>query len=376
MKRRFGLLKDRWFWTPFSRWRVHRRGIADGQLSPPIPPWDAKDQPPFVMEIKHVGDGDIQLITLRWDREDQHLKSRYGEADKFHQHCDQSCGKVQREFDQAAARYQEIHRRPSPTTQDRGALVYFGIATLISVFEIPINLSFFRMFGESEVLTIVATVGLAFGLMFCAHFLGLMLKQGEFASHVRKILIVCMVAVPLVLIGGVASLRVSYLHAVDETARTVSSVVLLTVSAALNLLMVVVATVAAYAFHEEGRPEVDMTRRALQQATRAKERAEKKLAVLEEKRRKIFDAYKTQAQHVKDVAEGLIEAYRTANLEARSDRDQTRSSPYPACYLVEVKIQIPRPLQIQDPPPLGPSVAAGPPVSGPTTGMAAAGGEG
>jgi hypothetical protein len=358
-------LKRRWFWTPFSRWRVRARGKADGRLQPPVPPWDAADQPPFLMEIKRAGDGDLQLITLGWDREDRQLKARYTEAHKYFKHCDQACKEAEKESDVAAARYQSIHKKPAPTKPHRGTLFYFVIATLISVFEIPINLSFFRMFGESEVLTIVATLGLAFGLMFCAHFLGRMLRQGEFESHVRKILIGCMVAVPLVLIGGVASLRVSYLHQVDETARTISPGVLLVVSASLNLLMVVVATVAAYAFHEEGRVEVDTTRRLLQRTTRAKERAERNLAILEEQRRKVFDAHKTQAQHIKDVAEGLVDAYRTANLATRSDRGQSHSGAYPGSYLHEVKIQIPKPLQATDPPPLGPatSIASGsPPV--------------
>jgi hypothetical protein len=309
------------------------------------------------MEIKRAGDGDLQLITLGWDREDRDLKAHYGEVHKYYAHCDQARSEAEKEFAAAVARYEEIHQRPAPTKPHHGTLFYFAIATLISVFEIPINLSFFRMFGESEVLTIVATVGLAFGLMFCAHFLGLMLKQGEFASHIRKVLIGCMVAVPLVLIGGVASLRVSYLHQVDETARTISPIVLLVVSAALNLLMVVVATVAAYAFHQEGRAEVDTTRRVLHRATRAKERAERSLAILEEQRRKVFDAQKTHAQHIKDVAEGLIEAYRTANLETRTDRDQSHTGSYPASYLQEVKIQIPKPLQAPDPPPLGPTSA-------------------
>lgn len=359
MKRGFGALRQRWFWTPFSRWHVRSRGKADGRLQPPIPPWDASDQPPFVMEIKRAGDGDLQLITLGWDREDRELKARYGETHKYYTHCNQARGEAEKEFGAAVARYERIHQRPAPTKFHHGTLVYFAIATLISVFEIPINLSFFRMFGESEVLTIVATVGLAFGLMFCAHFLGLMLKQGEFASHIRKVLIGCMIAVPLVLIGGVASLRVSYLHQVDETARTISPIVLLVVSAALNLLMVVVATVAAYAFHEEGRAEVDTTRRFLQRATRAKERMERNLAVLEEQRRKVFDAHKTHAQHIKDIAEGLIEAYRTANLETRADRDHSHAGSYPASYLHEVKIQIPKPLQATDPPPLGPAQLAG-----------------
>src|ERR1035441_1543206 len=266
MKMKFNSLKRGWFWTPFSRYGVRSRGKADGRFQPPVPPWDTPDQPPFVMEIKRAGDGDLQLITLGWDREDRELKASYGEAHKYLNHCGQARDKADTEFSATVARYEELHQKPAPTKRHRGALLYFVIATLISVFEIPLNLSFFRMFGESEVLTIVATVGLAFSLMFCAHFLGLMLKQGEFGSHIRKILIACMVAVPLVLIGGVASLRVSYLHQVDETARTISPVVLLVVSAALNLLMVVVATVAAYAFHEEGRAEVDATRRVLREA--------------------------------------------------------------------------------------------------------------
>jgi hypothetical protein len=82
--------------------------------------------------------------------------------------------------------------------------------------------------------------------------------------------------------------------------------------------------------------------------------------MLEERRRKVFDSYKTHAQHIKDVAEGLIEAYRTANLERRSDRDHSSpTTAYPASYLQEVKIQIPKPLQGADPPALGPAVAGG-----------------
>ena len=81
--------------------------------------------------------------------------------------------------------------------------------------------------------------------------------------------------------------------------------------------------------------------------------------MLEEQRRKVFDAHKTQAQHIKDVAEGLIEAYRTANLESRTDRDQSHNSSYPVSYLQEVKIQIPRPLQAADPPPLGSNASVG-----------------
>ena len=142
-----------------------------------------------------------------------------------------------------------------------------------------------------------------------------MLKQGDFASHIRKILIGCMVAVPLVLIGGAASLRVSYLHQVEETARIISPVVLLVGISSPQSADGRCRDRCRLRFYEEDRAEVDTTRRVLQRATRASERAEKSLAVLEEQRRKVFDAHKTHAQHIKDVAEGLIEAYRTANLE-------------------------------------------------------------
>ena len=358
MTKTFDALRRGWFWAPFSPWRIRRQGRADGRLQPPVPPWTAVEQPPYVMEIKRAGDGDLQLITLGWDREDQELKAHYSEAHKHQKHCHEKYEKAEQNFSAAVIRYQGIHTKPAPTSPHRGTLLYFGIATLISIFEIPLNLSFFRLFGESEVLTIVATVGLAFSLMFCAHFLGLMLKQGEFGSHIRKVLIGCMVAIPLTLIGGVASLRVAYLHQIDETTRTISSAVLLVVSAALNLLMVTVATVAAYAFHEEGRAEVDATRRDLCRATNAKDRAEKTLATLEERRRKIFDSHKTRAQHIKDVAEGLIEAYRTANLAARTDRDQQQASPYPASYLQEVVVKIPMPLRSPEPQTLGPAKSA------------------
>jgi uncharacterized membrane protein len=337
---------------------VRGQGREDGHLQPPVPPWEATEQPPFVEEIRKAGDGDLQLITLGWDREDRELKARYAEAHKFFAHCEQARMGAEKQFRAAAEWYEKLHGQPAPGKTHRGFLFYFVIAVLISVFEIPINLSFFRMFGESEALTIVATVGLAFSLMFCAHFLGVMLKQGEFASRVRRVFVGAMIAVPLVLIGGVASLRVSYLHQVDETARNVSALVLLTVSAALNLLMVVVATAAAYVLHEEGRAELDAARRALRRLTHAKEQAERSLTKLEEQRRKVFDDFKTQAQHIKDVAEGLIEAYRTANLAARADRGESRSGAYPASYLQEVKVQIPKPLQAADPPPLGPAGAA------------------
>jgi hypothetical protein len=59
------------------------------------------------------------------------------------------------------------------------------------------------------------------------------------------------------------------------------------------------------------------------------------------------------------VAEGLIEAYRTANLETRADRDGSHTTSYPASSLQEVKIQIPKPLQGADPPQLGPVTSVG-----------------
>jgi hypothetical protein len=327
------------------------------------------------MEIRKAGDGDLQLITLEWDREDRELKSKYSEASKHRLQSEETRKRCDDAFQAAVNRYEGLHRKPAPTTGHKGGLLYLGIAVLISVFEIPLNLSFFRLFGESEVLTIVATVGLAFSLMFCAHFLGVMLRQGEFAGRIRRILTACMIAIPLVLIGGIAFLRVAYIRQLDETARSINPAVLLIVSAALNLLMVTVATVAAYALHEEGRAEVDATRRSLRQATQALHKAEKALVVLEERRQKAFDHYKTRVQHIKDVAEGLVENYRTANLSARTDRGKDSISSYPASYLQEVIIKIPKPLRDMEPPPPGLShpekIDAGPqPVSGTTVAVA------
>lgn len=359
MAKKFVALKRGWFWTPFSRWRVGRRGTTDGQLEPPVPPWGAVDQPPFVMEIKRAGDGDLQLITLGWDREDRELKGRYSEADRHLEHCRHSCEEAERHHTAAVTRYEQIHRKPAPTTRNKAMLFYGCIALLIAIFEIPLNLSFFRLFGESEILTLVATIGLAFSLMFCAHYLGLMLREGARGLLVRKILIGCMIAFPALLIAGIAFLRVAYIHQVDETARTINPTVLLVVSAALNGLMVTVATVAAYVLHEEGRAEVDHTRKALQRAVQARNQAEKQMYTLAERRRKIFDSFKTQAQHIKDVAEGLVEAYRTANLQKRQDRGDNHTSAYPLSFLQEVIIKIPMPLRAPEPPPLG-SMASSP----------------
>jgi hypothetical protein len=302
------------------------------------------------MEIRKAGDADLQLITSAWDREDREWKARHGEALKHRTHLAESRAKAELAFNAAVQRYERLHGKPAPITRHVGSLLYLGIALLLSVFEIPINLSFFRLFGESEVFTALSTACMSFSLMLCSHFLGILLRQGDFAGWVKKILIACMVAIPLVLISGVAVLRVDYIHRVDETSRSISPVALLAVSAALNLLMVTVATVAAYALHEEGRPDVDSTRRALKRATSEARSAEKSLTVLEQRRHKIFDLHKTQAQHIKDVAEGLVETYRTANLAFRNDRANGRNPAYPASYLQEVIVKIPMPLRSPEPP--------------------------
>lgn len=325
----------RWHWWPWHRyslWGAKRQGRLDGQKN--IPPWQNPDQPPYVKELVEAAESDIASLIEEWHERDRVLQQRMevtrGSRDRSKKKADQAQG----DLEAKTKYYEEVHGTSPPTGTDARLFWYWLLIALLFVFEFPINAIVFRLFGEAEVLTYVATFAIAIPLLGCAHYLGCFLREGKWDKTRIGIAIVLVVA-PILVIGAAAWLRQLYLSQVAQEAGGVPSQGMLFAFATFNFIIFVVAIVASYFVHDKPLFDVYKARKQLAKAQKifAKHDAEYKKA--EADREKTKAVYCARAHRTKDTAQRLIQTYRAENLRHRTDREQYENQIYQPCSFNE-----------------------------------------
>jgi len=308
-----------WPWHRYSHYTVRRMGKLDGEKN--IPSWMNPDQPPFVIELVEAAEHDVSLLAQKWHAIDLKLTQEANQARQDRDQARQQADKAGQDLDMANEHYKAAHGVQLPAGTDVRVFWYWALVAVLFLSEYPINAIVFRLFGESEVFTYVATAAIAASLLASAHYLGCLLREGKWDRTRVTLTCVC-VLLPIAVIAAVAWLRSVYISRNPQEAQVAWSSGMLFAFATFNLLIFVVAAVASYFVHD---PWLLAVYRARKQATKAQERlqrAENRLIRADICRGKTKDMYQAKAHQIKDTVQLLIQAYRTENLRSRTDREQ------------------------------------------------------
>jgi F0F1-type ATP synthase membrane subunit b/b' len=294
---------------------------VDGEKN--IPAWHNPDQPPYVLELKEAAEHDIRMLVEEWHKHDRILKGKEEQAQKFRDEADQRKRKAEDELKKAEDAYRKAHdnNAPPPAGTDARRFGYWLLLAFLFIFEFPINSIVFRIFGEAEIFTYVATAAIAISLLVCAHQLGHFLREGKW-DKTRIAITAVLIAIPILVIGAVAWLRQWYLSQVAEGTEGAWSQGMLFAFATFNLLIFTVATVASYLVHDPTLFAVYRARKQLAKAQREFAKAERDYIRAKTDREKTLDIYRTKAKQIKDTAQLLMKVYWTENLRRRTDREQ------------------------------------------------------
>ena len=323
----------RWWWW-FSRYSTlgaKRVGRADGRLC--IPQWNDPQQPPYVGEIVQLADENIRALHERWHEVDASLLAKGQQLQKAVQDAEQRVDQAKRELEVANTTYTSRRGEPPPAHGDARMIGYWLLLLALFVFEFPINLVVFRLFGESELLTVIATAAIGIPLLACAHYLGRLLKEGKWDGF-RVFMAVVLFVAPLLVVAAIAWLRQLYLSQVSSTPGTTPPAGMMYAFAAFNLIIFLVAIAAAYFVHDELLFNVYRARKQYEKAQRRLLAAKQALTHTQVARKKSLDVYYTKARQVKDAAQRLIAVYQGENLRTRPDRNQhgDRDPPRPLAF--------------------------------------------
>jgi hypothetical protein len=287
------------------------------------------------MELKEVGEEIITQRASSWEDRDAELLAEYcmalKERQRLHLLLKDATGDAERSTtDRAASRaqYQKyLHVAP---------WLYFGILAFIGLAEFPLNSVVFQLFGEAQTYTLIASLSLGLTIPFGAHFLGGMLRHGfmdngRWSIHTTLIVLLTLVSVGVIV--SIAYFREKFFEGsgvgsllgieMDPTAVTLAFV-------SINLLLFVVATVAAYVEHN---PQANTWRSKMVDANklyrtstrrvriveRLQARNEDRLSTAESEREKAFLAAMHEIKEIRDWMQRIMSVYRTHNLRTRSE---------------------------------------------------------
>lgn len=349
-------LWTRWFYHPYSDAHVKGRGRRDGIQAPAIPSWESREQPPFLMEIKQAGDHDIRSLAHRWAEQDERLKADWLKLRRAADRTAAHHAAAEGALDRADARYKAVRKVDPPAGGDHRFLWYWLLLLCLMVFEFPMNAIVFRLFGENEMLTYVATGGLSLALLVGAHYLGVLLREEGPADARRRSGMVACVALPAAVALVIAYFRVVYLgHAADgsgDPAGAVTHWLDPNVSwfgfVAIGLLVYVVAAVASFMVHDHALVAVHRARKDRALARLQHERLEQLLARQQAIRERRWEREHHKAYQVRDIVQRLTELYRTHNLERRQDRGEKHETQMPRSFYEYVPVTVPPALEHLD----------------------------
>jgi len=327
----------RWLGS-YCDWRVRCRAARDARRN--IPLWDAQEQPPFLNSLVSAVRQSLRLHLEAWHKLDSRLKSEWLGCRKERALAETqfklACDKAKN----ARQLYASVHgHEPTVVRSAWRHVGYFVLLLILAVFELPINSFVFRGLHEAAAMTWLFAFVIGIVLMLAAHFLGTLLRQTKKTKSASILTGILSAFVP-VLIFGVGYLRASYLQRISSTDSQFNPTVVGAIFFALNVLLFVGATVAAYAHHEAFAGEVTKTEHARRRAERLLAHASKELASAHTNRDKRFESAKEQANAIAEEVSRLTGIYWSKNLERRRDHEQ-HTAGYPVAFTRSVSLRIP-----------------------------------
>jgi len=304
----------------------------------PYPLVDQVDDAQFEDELLSVAMNEIAEVNEFWKSKDKQLKTRYcttkAEREIALLKFKQEEADVAPEEANVEEVTEELMDFESAPIKHRTALFFHGIVFLC---EVVFNSIVFNVFGAELWESIITAVGVSLGLTVFAYFLGKLMKKGE----KTKTDIIWIYIIPIVTLGGIIavsvirSIYIGELMANPNTAFGIHMSVSLAafLFALLNIVLFLGGVLISYmsfthnerlleTIKKQYKNAILRLKKETAEAARASEEFEQtnnNYIRAKHERQKEFERHNANAKTIKAIAEYLVEAYRTANMEARRD---------------------------------------------------------
>lgn len=330
-------------WWPLARyssWDAARNGKKDGQHG--IPEENQEKQPAYVLQLKQLGEENIERLSQQWKKRDGVLLAAYCNAKSILAELRASLSKAEDEAKQA--REDERKAREEYVKHFHVKPFWYRVMIgAVAILEVPLNSIVFQLFGEAQMLTILMSVGIGIVLPLCAHFVGGLLQHGFLRAGKLAIETFLIVALCLAAVGslaGIAYLREKFFEGTGVQKLLGLSMDYATVTMiffVINLLIFVVATVAAYVAHD---PVATQHLLEIKAAEKLRGNAEKKVKITEERiqqtqaqlhevafeRQRDFEHTRHKIDEIRQIIQRLISVYEQHNQRHRG------STKKPKCF--------------------------------------------
>jgi hypothetical protein len=209
---------------------------------------------------------------------------------------------------------------PASSAEHR-VIAYWILVVFLIACELPLNATVFQVLREGQIFNYLIAFGIGLLILTAAHFAGLHLRRKPFRDRVSTVMFAIAMALPLIAVVAITSLRRYYLHSqhlVDAAGEGVAYYAFLS----FNLLMFAIAFYMSWFSHLDGAEELTRTRRVLERVRKALKATEKTLRVVRAARLNLHRRYVTSARQTLDGFWQLVHVYLAANLRRRNDRKE------------------------------------------------------
>lgn len=330
-------------WWPFARyssWDAARNGKRDGMHG--IPEEAQEKQPAYVLQLKQVGEENIERLSQQWKKRDAVFLADYCKAKSTLESLRPLLTRA--EHESRSAKEAERTAREEYVKHFHVTPFWYRLMFVsIMILEVPLNSIVFQLFGEAQLLTILMSIGIGIILPLCAHFVGGLLRHGflragKFATESWLIISLCLTAVGS--LAGIAYLREQFFESTGVQqllGLTMDYTTVTMIFFAINLLIFMVATVAAYVAHD---PTATRHLQDIKAAAKLLKNEENKVRLAEARiqqtqanlheiasqRQKAFEHTRHEIDEIRNIIQRLISVYEQHN---QRHRGSTRK---PLCF--------------------------------------------
>lgn len=313
-------LKSGWWWAaPYSNRDVERQARVDGSLDKPVPQLDDITGPWYLGAMKEHFDNIVRGIVGAYQELDAPLENRQVALEAGQREADREEQEASTVYEEACAHFKQHNPGIPPDTQRARTTLYWLICLVLFILEFPMNFAAFQIFGDNANLLTSITVFMVAGILVgSAHFMGVEWRRGPFSNRQSLSVFVTTLAMPVLAILGVATLR--SLHFSRETDSEVAKmpVSLLFLSFAIfNLGIYLVGALLSRWVHPVGAEEVLHSRKRLVAARRSAANVKKELEMVRNNREVLQAQHATEAHRVTDQHLELVKRYLMENLRVR-----------------------------------------------------------
>jgi small neutral amino acid transporter SnatA (MarC family) len=209
-----------------------------------------------------------------------------------------------------------------PETQRRHTRVYWFVSFVLFLLEFPMNFAAFQIFGDNANLLTSLTAFMVGGILLgSAHFMGIEWRRGPFSNRQSLSVFLTSLAMPVLAILGVATLRSLHFTRQDQGDLSKMPVSLLFLSFAIfNLGIFLVAALLSRWAHPVGAEQVLDARSRLQRANDALAQLTNEREALMSSREVLRLKHETEAHMVTDQHLELMKRYLMENVRVRSGK--------------------------------------------------------